>query len=80
MFTLLSFSDNFAWQDLYDILNDAGFKNIPGKETYRVGKSEVTSLRQSNAKSLNIFPGFVYRPMTDSVKEMADALARDGFM
>lgn len=74
-----SVADTFAWQDLYDILNDAGFKNIPGKETYGAGKNNNPP-RQSNAKSLRIFPGFKYRTLSESVREMGENLVQAGLL
>jgi len=77
---ILSTAGTYAWQDLYDVLHDAGFKNIPGKESYGAGKSKAATPTFSNAKSLKIFPGFVYHSLSESVKEMGDDLVASGLL
>lgn len=69
----------FSWQAVYDVLHDAGFKNIPLKETYGKGKPVTTGI-QDNTKSLKIFPSFAYRPLSESTRDMAEALAKGGFL
>jgi len=67
----------FAWQDIYDVLNEAGYPNIPGKDTKGAGRNKVTT-RVSNAKSLRLFKGFQYRPFNEYIKEMGAALDKAG--
>ncbi|KAF9515021.1 hypothetical protein BS47DRAFT_1391946 [Hydnum rufescens UP504] len=68
----------FAWQDIYDVLNDAGYPNIPGKDTKGAGLNKATT-RVSNAKSLKLFKGFQYRSFNEYIKEMGATLHKDGF-
>lgn len=74
-----STAGTFSWQAVYDVLHDAGYKNIIGKETYGKGEA-VTAGIQDNAKSLRIFPGSAYRPLTESVRDMAESLTKGGFL
>lgn len=73
-------ADSYCWQDLYDVLNDAEFKNIPGKATYGSGKNESNTKEHSNAKSLKLFPGFTYHSLSEAVKEMGDDLVKVGLL
>lgn len=70
----------YAWQDLYDVLHDAGFKGVPGKETYGAGKNKATAPICVNTKSLKIYPDFKYRTLSESVVDMANEFVKDGFM
>lgn len=65
---------------MYDILNDAGYENVPGKDTYGAGKNAATTPTLSNAKSLRIFPGFTYRSLSESTREMGADLAKAGLL
>lgn len=65
---------------MYDILHDAGYKNIPGKDTYGAGKNAAKTPTQSNAKSLRIFPGFSYRPLSESIRDMGADLVKAGLL
>jgi len=76
---ILTTNGTFAWQDLYDILIDAGYPNIPGKESKGVGKNKVNKTRFSNAKSLKLFPEFKYRGLEEAVKEMGAYFQEAGF-
>lgn len=69
-----------SWQDVYDVLNDAGYKNIPGKDTYGKGRNAVAVGVQDNGKSLKIFPGLEYRPLSESSRNMAESLVKGGFL
>lgn len=70
----------YAWQYVYDVLNDAGYRNIPGKETYGKAKDAIPTRVQDNSKSLRIFPSLVYRTLSESVRDMGDSLAKGGFL
>lgn len=76
----LCITGTYAWQDLYDVLNDAAFKNIPGKETYGAGKTKASTPTFSNAKSLKIFPDFTYHTLSETVKEMGNDLVASGLL
>lgn len=65
---------------MYDVLIDAGVDNIPFKETYGKGKNAVVTGVQDNAKSMRIFPGFSYRSLSESVREMGESLVKGGFL
>ncbi|KAF9517342.1 hypothetical protein BS47DRAFT_524015 [Hydnum rufescens UP504] len=54
---VLTATDSFAWQDVYDIFNSAGFPNVnaPGKTTRGAGKQKTPSAT-STAKALGCGP------------------------
>ncbi|KAI0043694.1 NAD(P)-binding protein [Auriscalpium vulgare] len=59
----------FSWQDLYDVVNAAGY-DAPGKDTKGVGAGKL-SAPILNAKTFKYLPAFKYRGFEESVKEMA---------
>lgn len=76
----LSRSGPYAWQDVYDALRDAGYMNVPGKDTYGAGKNAARIGVQSNSKSLQLFSGFAYRSFRESIGDMGESLTGSGFM
>ncbi|KAI0061974.1 D-lactaldehyde dehydrogenase [Artomyces pyxidatus] len=75
---LITTNGLFAWQDLYDILNDAGY-DAPGKETKGVGNSKQYTIIL-NDKTFKFFPDFKYRSLEESVREMGEAFKEGGFI
>jgi hypothetical protein len=65
---------------MYDLLNEAGYPNIPGTDAKGAGANKATT-RMSSAKSLKIFGprGFKYHSFKEYVTEMGADLNRDGF-
>jgi nucleoside-diphosphate-sugar epimerase len=74
---IISSSGPFAWQDIYDILNEAGFPNVP-KGNPGAGKNKV-DITYDHSKSEKLFPSVKYRDLKTSVKEMGDTLAKNNF-
>ncbi|KAI0061159.1 D-lactaldehyde dehydrogenase [Artomyces pyxidatus] len=68
----------FAWQDMYDILNDAGY-DAPGKETKGAGKTKQNTA-VVNTKTFKYFPDFKYHPLEETVRDMGAELKARGFL
>lgn len=73
---------NFTYQDLYDVLLDAGVAGVPGKDTYGKGKTAPSTPAFSNAKSLKIFAAadFKYRSLKETVIDMGNDLIAAGIL
>lgn len=69
-----------AWQDVYDILHDLGIQNVPGKDTYGAGKTKSPLPRVANERSLELFPGFKYRGLKETVTDMTTDLVKAGLL
>jgi len=59
----------YAWQDIYDILQDAGYTKAP-KGTYGAGKNKL-NVTFDKSKAPRLFPGFKWRTLEESIKDMA---------
>ncbi|KAI0037738.1 hypothetical protein FA95DRAFT_1578632, partial [Auriscalpium vulgare] len=68
----------FAWQDIYDVLNAAGY-DAPGKATKGAGAGKVNA-PTLKAKTHKFLPGFKYRSFEESVTDMAAALKEAGLL
>jgi hypothetical protein len=73
--------DSFAWQDVYDIFNSAGFPNInaPGKSTRGAGQHKAPSVT-SAAKAFKLWPDFRYHTFETSIRELGEQLVKDGYL
>ncbi|KAI0037737.1 NAD(P)-binding protein [Auriscalpium vulgare] len=68
----------YAWQDIYDVLNAAGY-DVPGKATKGAGAGKVNA-PILNTKTFKFFPGFKYRSFEESVTDMAADLKAAGLL
>ncbi|KAI0042904.1 NAD(P)-binding protein [Auriscalpium vulgare] len=73
------YGEPFAWQDIYDILNEAGY-DAPGKDTRGAGKNKHLKVYFSSAKTFKFFPDFKYRALKESVLDMAVDLKKGGYL
>ncbi|KAI0040575.1 NAD(P)-binding protein [Auriscalpium vulgare] len=76
---LINANGVFAWQDLYDILNEAGY-DAPGKDTKGAGEKKHMKLLLRNNKTFKYFPDFKYRGLKESVLDMAVDLKSGGYL
>ncbi|KAI0061189.1 NAD(P)-binding protein [Artomyces pyxidatus] len=75
---LMTTTGLFAWQDLYDVLNDVGY-DAPGKDTKGAGKNK-RNVPVLNNKTFKYFPEFKYRSLEESVREMGVDLKARGYI
>lgn len=68
----------YAWQDIYDVLNAAGYE-APGKDTKGAGAKKQNTV-VLNAKTAKFIPGFKYRTLAESVADMGADLKKSGFI
>ncbi|KAI0041413.1 NAD(P)-binding protein [Auriscalpium vulgare] len=68
----------YAWQDIYDVLNAAGY-DVPGKATKGAGAGKVNA-PILNAKTFKYLPGFKYRGFEESLNDMAVDLKAAGLL
>ncbi|KAI0051054.1 NAD(P)-binding protein, partial [Auriscalpium vulgare] len=76
---LLNSNGVFAWQDIYDILNEAGYQ-APGKDAKGAGDKKHLKVLTRNDKTFKYFPKFKYRSLKESVLEMAVDLKSGGYL
>lgn len=77
-------SPRFAWQDLYDLLNQSGYKGAPignpGAGYLLKREEEKKGQTTTNGNAHRLFPGFKFRDIREIIPDMGADLKRIGVL
>jgi len=72
----------YSWQDVFDVLNAAGYKGVPGKDSKGAGVDELVKTAHNfydASKSLKLFPDLKYRSFQESISDLGKDFEAKGF-